>query len=155
MKSVDLDRFDLHILRALQANGRLSNNELAETIGLSASQCSRRRTTLEEMGYISGYHARLDRVMVRQSLISYVSVTLESHTADNAHSFKALVADLTMVMEVHALTGESDYMLKVVSADLQSLNDFINKSLLPHRFIRNLKTAIVLETLKESAAVPV
>lgn len=155
MSTIELDRHDLLILRALQVNGRLNNNELAESIGLSASQCSRRRAALEEAGYISGYRAVLDRVKVKQSLISYVSVTLEKHTADNARLFKALVSDLPMVMEVHALTGEMDYMLKVVSADLESLNRFINDIMLPQSSVRNLKTAIVLETLKESSAIPI
>lgn len=155
MSGVEFDRHDRLILRALQDNGRLSNNELAEQIGLSASQCSRRRTALEDSGCIRGYHARLDRVLAKQALISYISVTLERHTADNARSFQDLVADLAMVMEVHALTGEMDYMLKVVSSDLADLTQFINKVLLPHQTVRQVKTAVVLDTLKESAAIPV
>ena len=155
MSNFLLDRQDRSILRALQEHGRLSNNELADRTGLSASQCSRRRTALEDSGCIRGYHARLDRVLTQQSLISYISVILETHTADNAQSFNALVKDLDMVMEVHAMTGEMDYMLKVVSADLKSLSRLINQEMLPHRSIRQVKTAIVLETFKETSAIPV
>ncbi|MBX2886808.1 MAG: Lrp/AsnC family transcriptional regulator [Granulosicoccus sp.] len=151
----ELDRHDRRILRALQENGRLGNNELAELVGLSASQCSRRRTALEQSGCISGYHAHLDRSKIEQSLISYISVTLHAHTTDNAQLFKSLVADLPMVMEVHALTGEMDYLLKVVCADLQSLNELINNVMLPHASVGHVKTAIVLETFKETSSIPV
>ncbi len=155
MHNIKLDRQDRSILRVLQQNGRLSNNELAEHTGLSASQCSRRRSALEESGYICGYHAHLDRVRTQQSLTSYISVTLETHTADNAQSFKGLVKDLDMVLEVHALTGEMDYLLKIVATDLKALSKFVNQVMLPHRSIRQVKTAIVLETFKETSAIPV
>ena len=141
-------------LSALQQDGRLTNNELAEKVGLSASQCSRRRSRLEESGCIAGYHALLDREIAGVGLISMVSITLNSHNADNAKLFASLVAQLPNVLEAHSLTGEMDYQLKVAATDLKALSDFINSVLLQHESIANVKTAIVLNTIKETTAIP-
>jgi DNA-binding Lrp family transcriptional regulator len=149
-----LDLFDRKILAELQADGRLTNGELAERIGLSASQCSRRRTRLERDGVIAGYHARIDRARAGLPLVSMISVTLSTHNADNAARFARLVASLPNVQEAHALTGEMDYVIKVVTPDLNALSDFINATLLPHEAVQNVKTAIVLNTIKESAVLP-
>ena len=110
---LEFDDTDRNILSALQQDGRLTNNELAEKVGLSASQCSRRRSRLEESGCIAGYHALLDREIAGVGLISMVSITLNSHNADNAKLFASLVAQLPNVLEAHSLTGEMDYQLKV------------------------------------------
>jgi len=152
--TVDLDRHDRRLLVALQADGRLTNQELAERIGLSASQCSRRRRRLEECGVISGYHAVLDRELTGFGLVSMISVTLASHDADNAARLAALLDGCPEVLEAHSLTGEMDYTIKVVTADLRALSDFIRETLLPHAAVANVKTAIVLDTLKESRALP-
>ena len=89
------------------------------------------------------------------SLVSVISVTLSTHNRDNARRFGELVSRLPEVQEAHALTGEMDYFLKVVTPDLKSLADFVNGVLLPHEFVQHVKTAIVLETLKETAALPI
>ena len=151
---MEFDSLDKKILSALQQDGRLSNNELAEQVGLSASQCSRRRTRLEESGVIGGYHAVLDREVAGVGLISMVSITLNSHNANNAKLFADLVAQLPNVLEAHSLTGEMDYQLKVTADDLKALSEFINFVLLPHESVANVKTAIVLNTLKETTAIP-
>jgi len=151
---LEFDDTDRNILSALQQDGRLTNNELAEKVGLSASQCSRRRSRLEESGCIAGYHALLDREIAGVGLISMVSITLNSHNADNAKLFASLVAQLPNVLEAHSLTGEMDYQLKVAATDLKALSDFINSVLLQHQSIANVKTAIVLNTIKETTAIP-
>jgi len=151
---LEFDDTDRNILSALQQDGRLTNNELAEKVGLSASQCSRRRSRLEESGCIAGYHALLDREIAGVGLISMVSITLNSHNADNAKLFASLVAQLPNVLEAHSLTGEMDYQLKVAATDLKALSDFINSVLLQHESIANVKTAIVLNTIKETTAIP-
>ena len=151
---LEFDDTDRNILSALQQDGRLTNNELAEKVGLSASQCSRRRSRLEESGCIVGYHALLDREIAGVGLISMVSITLNSHNADNAKLFASLVAQLPNVLEAHSLTGEMDYQLKVAATDLKALSDFINSVLLQHESIANVKTAIVLNTIKETTAIP-
>jgi DNA-binding Lrp family transcriptional regulator len=149
-----IDQFDRKILALLQEDGRLTTGELSERINLSPSQCSRRRQRLEEEGFIRGYRAVLDRDRLGFSLTNMVTVTLATHNRDNAQRFAELVSGLPEVQEAHALTGEMDYILKVVTPDLKSLANFVNQVLLPHEAVQHVKTAIVLETLKESAALP-
>ena len=153
--SEELDSFDLKILEALQKDGRLTNNELADRIALSASQCSRRRSRLEAEGFIRGYQARLDRQKMGLDLLVVVSVTLATHNRDNARRFAALVNDLPEVLEAYALTGEMDYHLKVATRGLAGLSRFVNDVLLPHDSVQHVKTSIVLDTLKSFEGLPV
>jgi len=154
MNATQIDLFDRKILALLQADGRLTNNDLSERVNLSPSQCSRRRLRLEEEGYIRGYRAVLDRDKLGFLLTNMVTVTLATHNRDNARRFAELVTRLPEVQEAHALTGEMDYILKVVTPDLKSLSEFVNGELLPHESVQHVKTAIVLETLKETGALP-
>lgn len=154
MDDVHVDHFDRMILSLLQEDARLTNNDLSERVNLSASQCSRRRQRLEEGGYIRAYRAVLDRDRLGFSLVNVISVTLATHNRDNARRFADLVARLPEVQEAHALTGEMDYILKVVTPDLKSLSEFVSGVLLPHESVQHVKTAIVLETLKETGALP-
>lgn len=155
MTDIDpIDQFDRKILALLQADARLTNNELSERVNLSASQCSRRRQRLEEEGYISGYRAILNRDRLGFGLVNVVTVTLATHNRDNARRFSNLIAGLPEVQEAHALTGEMDYILKVVTRDLKALSEFVNGVLLPHDSVQHVKTAIVLETLKETTELP-
>ncbi|WP_371276176.1 Lrp/AsnC family transcriptional regulator [Zhengella sp.] len=149
-----VDRFDRKILALLQDDARLTNAELAERVHLSPSQCSRRRQRLEETGYIAGYSARLDRGKLGFGFVNIISVTLATHNRDNARRFAELIRHLPQVQEAHALTGEMDYHLKVVTPDLKALSAFVNDVLLPHEAVAHVKTAIVLETLKDSSALP-
>lgn len=149
-----IDTFDRKILALLQADARLTNSDLSERVNLSASQCSRRRQRLEEAGLIRGYHAVLDRDRLGFPLVSIVSVTLATHNRDNARRFAELMARLPEVLEAHALTGEMDYFVKVVTPDLKSLAEFVNEVLLPHESVQHVKTSIVLQTLKETTALP-
>lgn len=150
-----IDAFDRRILAALQADARLTNAELSERINLSPSQCSRRRAQLEEQGYIEGYQAVLNREKLGFGFVNVITVTLATHNRDNAQKFARLVRSLPEVMEAHALTGEMDYIIKVVTPDLKALSAFVNDVLLPHESVQHVKTAIVLDTLKEGMAVPV
>ena len=155
MSDARIDNFDRKMLALLQADGRLTNNELSAKVNLSPSQCSRRRQRLEEEGFIRGYRADLDRDRLGFPLLNIVSVTLATHNRDNARRFADLLARLPEVQEAHALTGEMDYVLKVVTPDLKSLADFVNGVLLPHDSVQHVKTAIVLETLKETRSLPI
>jgi Lrp/AsnC family leucine-responsive transcriptional regulator len=150
-----LDQFDLKILRALQLDGRLTNNELSEKIALSASQCSRRRARLEAEGFIRGYQAMLDRERLGLDLLVVISVTLATHNRDNAQRFARLVNDLPEVLEAYSLTGEMDYHIKVVVRGLSDLSRFVNEVLLPHDSVQHVKTAIVLNTLKQFGPLPI
>ena len=149
-----IDTFDRKILALLQADARLTNSDLSERVNLSASQCSRRRQRLEEAGLIRGYRAVLDRDRLGFPLVSIVSVTLATHNRDNARRFAELMERLPDVLEAHALTGEMDYFVKVVTPDLKSLAEFVNEVLLPHESVQHVKTSIVLQTLKETTALP-
>ena len=150
-----LDPSDRKILICLQEDGRLTNNELSERINLSPSQCSRRRTRLEEEGYIRGYRAEIDREKLGLGIVNIISVTLATHNRDNAQRFSELISKLPQVMEAHALTGEMDYFIKVVTPDLRGLSTFVNEVLLPHESVQHVKTAIVLNTLKEDGRLPI
>jgi DNA-binding Lrp family transcriptional regulator len=149
-----IDTFDRKILALLQADARLTNSDLSERVNLSASQCSRRRQRLEEAGLIRGYRAVLDRDRLGFPLVSIVSVTLATHNRDNARRFAELMARLPEVLEAHALTGEMDYFVKVVTPDLKSLAEFVNEVLLPHESVQHVKTSIVLQTIKYTTALP-
>ena len=149
-----IDQFDRKILALLQADARLTNNELSDRVNLSPSPCSRRRQRLEEEGFVAGYRAVLNRDRLGFGLVNVVTVTLATHNRDNSRRFAALIAGLPEVQEAHALTGEMDYILKVVTRDLKALSEFVNGVLLPHDSVQHVKTAIVLETLKETSALP-
>ncbi|MDJ1465748.1 Lrp/AsnC family transcriptional regulator [Nitratireductor sp. GZWM139] len=154
MAEARIDGYDRKILALLQVDARLTNNDLSERVNLSPSQCSRRRQRLEEEGYICGYAAMLDRDRLGFPLVNIITVTLATHNPDNARRFGELLARLPEVQEAHALTGEMDYILKVVTPDLKSLSNFVNGVLLPHDSVQHVKSAIVLETLKETGALP-
>lgn len=143
-----LDSFDLKLLAALQEDGRLTNAELAERIGLSASQCSRRRIRLEESGIIQGYQARLDAERVGLPVMALVQVVLGTHSNDNAKKFAGFVNSVAEIQEAYAVTGESDYMLKVVVASLPDLAKLISDTILVHPTVSHVKSSIVLNKLK-------
>ncbi|GLH82516.1 transcriptional regulator [Bradyrhizobium sp. SSBR45G] len=151
---ISVDSFDLKILAALQDDGRLTNQELADLAGLSASQCSRRRMRLEEDGVIAGYRAQLASQALGFELIAFIQITLATHSPDNAQKFRALVNRVDDIQEAYALTGDSDYLLKVVLRDLKSLSDIVNNVLMPHQSVAHVRSSIVLDRLKESAKLP-
>ena len=152
--SVSLDGFDLRILAALQEDGRLGNQDLAERVHLSASQCSRRRIRLEEAGVLRAYRAELDPEALGLTVTVFTRVTLATHSGDNSRRFAELVRGLDCVLEAHALTGDSDYLLKMVLPDLKALSAVVNGALLPHESVASVRTAVVLDTLKAGAPLP-
>jgi DNA-binding Lrp family transcriptional regulator len=151
---ISLDSFDLKILSALQDDGRLTNQELAEVAGLSASQCSRRRMRLEEDKVISGYRAELSSEALGLGVIAFIQITLATHSPDNAKNFRALVNRVDDIQEAYALTGDADYVLKAVLRDLKSLSDIVNDVLMPHPSVAHVRSSIVLDRLKESGKLP-
>lgn len=150
-----LDETDLKLLTVLQENGRLTNQELGERIGLSASQCSRRRSALEAGGIVLGYHAQLSREALGFGLLVIVQVTLNAHSGDNAERFCQLVAELPEVQEAYVMTGDTDYQLKICVRDLEELSALINKVLLPHDSVARLRSSIVLQKLKDNTHLPI
>jgi DNA-binding Lrp family transcriptional regulator len=151
---IQLDAFDLKIISALQDDGRLTNQELAEVAGLSASQCSRRRMRLEEEKVIAGYHADLSSEALGFGVIAFIQVTLATHSPDNSKRFRTLVGRIDEIQEAYSLTGDADYVLKAVLRDLKGLSNLVNDILMPHQSVAHVRSSIVLDRLKESTRLP-
>jgi len=154
-EAVMLDAIDLRLLAALQEDGRLTNQQAGERVGLSPSQCSRRRLALEASGIIRGYHAELAAEPLGLALLVFVQVTLATHSRDNAQRFRELVSRIEAVQEAYALTGDADYLIKAVVRDLKDLSALVNDVLLPHESVARVRSSIVLDRLKESKRLPI
>jgi DNA-binding Lrp family transcriptional regulator len=151
---IDVDGFDLKMLAALQDDGRLTNQQLADAVGLSASQCSRRRTRLEDDGIVAGYHADLAAERLGFNVVAFVHITLATHSPDNAKHFHDLVLRVDDVQEAYSLTGDADYLLKIILRDLKSLSDIVNNVLMPHPSVAHVRSSIVLDRLKATTKLP-
>ena len=149
-----MDSFDLAILRALQRNGALTNGALAELVHLSPSQCSRRRQALEAAGIIDGYAARLDRRKLGFRLHAVVRVNLEGHGQDTARDFAAFIAQCDEVLAAYSVSGDADFVLDVCVRDLDAFAALVHDRLLPHPLVRQIRSEIVLKTIKESRELP-
>lgn len=149
-----LDSFDIRLLATLQADARLTNQEIGERIGLSPSQCSRRRAALEAAGLIRGYRAELAAEALGLHVLVFVQVTLAAHSRDNASRFRELIARTEQVQEAYSMTGDTDYLLKIVVPDLKALAALVNDVLLPHESVARVRSSIVLDRLKETGALP-
>src|SRR5882724_11168675 len=149
-----MDDFDVKLLRALQDDGRLTNYDLAERVGLSASQCSRRRSALEEAGVIGSYHAALSAQALGLDVIVFVQVTLATHSPDNSKRFATLIDGLEEVQEAYSLTGEADYLVKMAVPDLAALSRILNQVFLPHESVAHVRSSIVLDRLKQTLRLP-
>src|SRR6202023_1592273 len=151
---IQVDAFDLKMLAALQDDGRLTNQQLADIVGLSASQCARRRMRLEETKVISGYHADLASGALGFGLIAFIHITLATHSPDNAKRFRALVNRVDDIQEAYSLTGDADYVLKAVLRDLKGLSGIRNNVLVPPQGVGDLRSSVGLGPLKESSKLP-
>ncbi len=149
-----LDSFDLKLLAALQQDGRLTNAELGEMVHLSASQVSRRVQRLIESGYIERFQAVLSRQKLGIGLTAYCLVTLKIHGGDSMKAFHDRVRGLPEVLECQSLTGEADYVLKVAVTDLKRFADFMSEHLMKAPEVANIRSSIVLESIKETSAYP-
>jgi DNA-binding Lrp family transcriptional regulator len=149
-----MDDFDVKLLNALQDDGRLTNYDLAERVGLSASQCSRRRSALEDDGVIGSYHAALSPQALGLDVIAFVQVTLATHSPDNSKRFAKLIDGLEEVQEAYSLTGEADYLVKIAVSDLKALSHVLNDVFLPHESVAHLRSSIVLDRLKQTMRLP-
>lgn len=150
-----LDAADRRILRALQRDGRLPVVALAEQVGLSATPCQRRVKRLEEEGVIAGYAARLDPARLGLPLQAFVLVALESHAEEVVERFHAALAERPEVLAAYAMSGEMDYLLHVLAADLEAYGEFALKALLRLPGVKETRSSFVLATLKPRGEVPV
>lgn len=148
-----LDEYDIRLLAALERDGALTNQQLGERVLLSASQVSRRRQRLEEIGVIRRMRAELDADRLGLGLIVFIRVTLATHNRDNDQQFSELVARNAQVQEAYTMTGDADFLLKVLARDLAHLQHLIANVLLPHPSVARVSSSIVLTRLKEGGSV--
>ncbi|MFM8610033.1 MAG: Lrp/AsnC family transcriptional regulator [Burkholderiaceae bacterium] len=153
-----LDKLDRQILRQLQTNGRATYDDVAEAVGLSASAVLRRVRRLEDAGVIHRYAALVAPERVGLGLTAYINVRLEKHTEHHKRTpmdaFRAAVQAWPEVVECAALTGEMDFLLRVVVADMAHYSRFIMDTLLKHPSVQDCKTSFVLDHVKATTALP-
>lgn len=149
-----LDKSDIAIIEALQKDGRLSNRDLAKEVSLSPSPSWRRLRALEEAGVISRYAAVVDREQVGLPIMGFAHVTLHDHSSDKVKRFDEAIMRAPQVLECHATSGEYDYMLKVVSPDMASYQDFLSDYLLTIGVVRTVNTSFALKQQKSTTILP-
>lgn len=149
-----IDRYDLKLLAAVQRDGHATNAELGEKAGLSASQASRRVQRLQEAGVIAGYTALLDPAALGLGVTAYAQVLLERHDKSRPQDFEKQVSALPEVLECFAVTGEADYMLRIVAPDLAAFSELMMKKLLTLPGVAQVKTNIALSKVKQTHELP-
>lgn len=154
-KRVKLDRIDLKILRTLQEQGRISNVDLAKHAGLSAPPCLRRVRALEEAGLIKSYHAVIDPEKLGFSVIAYTFVSLSSHADADLARFEEHVRQWPQVRECVLLSGDVDYVLKVVAEDWDSYQAFITNQLTKAPNIASVRSSLAVRTAKNEPGIPI
>ena len=154
MPKPELDPVDCRIVAALQADGRLSNVDLADKVGLSPSPCLRRVKRLEREGYIEAYRAALRRDRMGLGFSVFVGVKIEGHANERALVFERAVISMTEVLACHLISGEVDYLLEVVVPDLESYQQFLVGKLLNLPMVREVRSNIAIQTLKVGAPLP-
>jgi DNA-binding Lrp family transcriptional regulator len=148
-----LDATDWRILKELQANGRITNVELAERVGITPPPCLRRVRALEEAGIITGYAALLDEKMVGFDLIAFAMVGLHAQAEQDLRTFENRLLAWPIVRESYMLSGETDYILKCVAPDLPSFQDFVLKELTAAPNVASVKTTMAIRRAKFAAGV--
>ncbi|ACI54741.1 transcriptional regulator [Rhizobium leguminosarum bv. trifolii WSM597] len=146
---------DIRILKALQSEGRLTNQELAERVGMSTSPCWRRVKRLEEAGVIRGYQALVDRRAVGLGVLAFVRVQIDTHSHDEAQRFEREVGELEAVIACYSVAGEADFLLQVVAADLDNYAEFAMTVIRRLPGIKEMHTMFVLKDIKASTILPV
>ena len=154
MHENELDRIDLKILERLQSDARASNAVLSEIASLSPPQCYRRVKRMEDAGFIERYVALLDPVRLGFGVTAFVSVTLGRGRLQDLEKFKEIVVTIPEILECHVVTGEADYLLKVVATDLQAFSRFLLDRLVEHFEVVSTKSEVSLEQIKLTTALP-
>ncbi|MGR3802371.1 Lrp/AsnC family transcriptional regulator [Marinibacterium profundimaris] len=154
MATTRLDPIDRKILAELQADGRMTNVELARRVGISAPPCLRRVRTLEEAGYIRGYHAEVDARELGFEVQVFAMVGLSSQAEADLSAFEERCRAWPLVRECHMLNGEVDFMLKCVAPDLSTFQSFLTDALLKHPTVASVKTSLVIRGAKDDPGVP-
>lgn len=149
-----LDEIDRMILAQLQADGRMTNVELAKRVGISAPPCLRRVRTLEEQGFIRGYHADVNARELGFEVQVFAMVGLVSQAEVDLSAFEAKCQDWPLVRECHMLNGEVDFVLKCVAPDLRTFQNFLTEQLTSADNVASVKTSLVIRGAKDDPGVP-
>jgi len=155
MQRVKLDRIDRRILADLQADGRMTNVELARRAGISAPPCLRRVRALEEAGYVKGYHAEVAPGALGYNVTVFAQVGLSSQAEGDLKAFEGLVLSWAEVRECHMLAGETDFLLKVVAHDWDDYQRFLTTRLTAAPNIAHVKSALAIRTSKLQPGIPI
>ncbi|WP_420569390.1 Lrp/AsnC family transcriptional regulator [Thalassovita sp.] len=154
MPTSRLDPIDRKILAELQADGRMTNVELAKRVGISAPPCLRRVRTLEESGFIQGYHARVDSRELGFEVQVFAMVGLQSQAESDLSAFEQRCREWPLVRECHMLNGEVDFILKCVAPDLSTFQSFLTEQLTAADNVASVKTSLVIRNAKDDPGVP-
>ena len=154
MPGARLDEIDRKILAELQADGRMTNVELARRVGISAPPCLRRVRTLEEQGYILGYHARVNARELGFEVQVFAMVGLQKQAEADLAAFEERCRGWPLVRECHMLNGEVDFILKCVAPDLRSFQTFLTEELTAAPNVASVKTSLVIRCAKDEPGVP-
>jgi Lrp/AsnC family leucine-responsive transcriptional regulator len=149
-----LDKFDLAILQELQNDGRLSNAELAQRVGLSAAPCWRRVRALEESGYIKGYHAEIDRRKIGLGVLAFVRLDADRNSGNVTRELEDAIRKIPEVVSCHYISGAGTFELQVVSRDLDSFSQFAREVLINLPNVKDLHTSFSLGEVKDNSALP-
>ena len=152
--SAKLNFMDKKILIALQSNGRITNAKLAEKINLSQSQCLRRMRTLEQRGLIDGYSVRLNRRKIGLGVMATVLVTLETNSEQGGEDLRRFALESPEVIECHGTAGPADYVLRIVSTDIESYSHFLTQRLSTCKGVAKTQSHLLMEYVKEGAGYP-
>lgn len=152
--SYNPDKIDLKILKRLQENGRITNAALASDVNLSTAPTLERVKKLEHFGFIKGFHAEVDREMLGLGIQAFVQITLSRHRDNSFENFVSAIQKIDEVTECYMLTGEADYMLKVIVKDINHFEKLITGKLSKLEDIANMKTLVILSDSKISKVLP-
>ena len=153
---MQIDRFDREILAILQQDGRISNQDLADRIGLSPSPCLRRVRTLEDSGLITGYRAMLDAKKLGLSLMALIGISMDQHTPERFANLEAAIEEIPEILECLLITGQqSDYQLKVVVRDMDAYQDLLLNKITRIQGVTGVHTSFVLRKVVDRSSLPV
>lgn len=152
---MELDRYDLEILRIIQNEGRISNQDLADRISLTPSPCLRRLNALEESGLITGYRALLDAKKLGLSLMALILISMDQHTPERLGNFEAKIVEILDVLECLLITGQdADYQLKVVVKDMDAYQDLLLNRITRIKGVTGVHSSFVLRRVVDKTALP-
>ena len=154
MAKPKLDKIDLKILQQLQDNGKITNLQLSDEIGLSPAPTLERVRKLESSGIITGYHAIVNEKILGMGIKAFIQLSLERQVENSLNTFSERMAEIEEVVECHLVTGTCDFMLKVIVKDIAAFENLITNKLGNVEVIRNMQTMVILSQTKVSAIVP-